>query len=124
AGVRGVLSTQRRVREAGLVPTGLGMAKNPVFEVNGIRIGVLSFTVNASRADEWISADGAERLLNIQTASNTRRAVSEVRAAGAQFVLFYLDCRSEGTSMDLGARKQAAVAAAEAGADYVVCTRP
>lgn len=124
AGVRGVASTQRRVSEAGLVPSGLGTAKNPVFEVNGIRIGVLSFTVNASRADEWISAAGAERLLNIQTGSTMRRAVSEVRGAGAQFVLLYLDCRSEGTPLDLAARKQAAVAAAEAGADYVVCTRP
>lgn len=124
AGVRGISSTEREVHGADMVPSGLGRVKNPVFEVNGIRIAVLSFTVNAYRADEWITPDGASRLLNVDSEENVRAAVAQVKESGAQFVLAYLDCRSTEDSMDLAARKSAAVRLAEAGADYVVCTRP
>ena len=123
-GVRGIASTERRVREAALAPSGLGRTKNPVFEINGIRIAVLSFTVNAYRIDEWITSEGADRLLNVHTPARVSAAVAEVREAGAQFVLVYLDCRSDGESMGLADRKNAAAETAEAGADYVVCVRP
>ena len=40
-------------------PSGLGRERNPIFDVNGVRIAVLSHTVNAYRVREVITAEGA-----------------------------------------------------------------
>ena len=124
AGVRGISSTEREVDAAGLVASGLGRSKNPVFEVNGIRIGVLSTTVNAYRTEERITSEGVDRLLNVHSSESVKTAVDEMKAAGAEFVLNYFDCRSSEDSLDLAARKEQAIISAEAGVDYVVCIRP
>src|SRR5690606_18839582 len=94
------------------------------FEVNGIRIGVLSTTVNAYRTEERITSEGVDRLLNVHSSESVKTAVDEMKAAGAEFVLNYLDCRSSEDSLDLAARKEQAIISAEAGVDYVVCIRP
>lgn len=124
AGVRGIAATEREVLDAGMVPSGLGQTKNPIFEINGIRIAVLSFTVNAHRADEWLTPEGASRLLNVHSEDAVRSAVTGSKEAGAQFVLAYLDCRADRSPLNFDARKEAARHLAECGADYIVCTRP
>ena len=111
AGVRGISSTENAVTAAGLVPSGLGRSKNPVFEVNGIRIGILSSTVNAYRTEKWITSEGVDRLLNVHSPESVKKAVDEMKAASED-------------SLDLAARKEQAIIAAEAGVDYVVCVRP
>ena len=123
-GVRGVVSTERAVRRNGVVPSGLGRERTPIFEVNGIRIAVLSHTINEYRVREVITGEGAARLLSIVDEDRVRETICEARAAGAQFVLSYLDCRAVGTPLRRADRLAAAEAMAEAGADYVVCTLP
>ena len=123
-GVRGISATERAVRDHGLVPSGLGRERNPIFDVNGVRIAVLSHTVNAYRVREVITAEGADRLLNVFDADAVRAAVRDAREAGAQFVLSYLDCRAAGSQLGLSDRRRAAERMAECGADYVVCTLP
>lgn len=124
AGVRGVSSTERTVVERGMVPSGLGRHKHPIFDVNGIKIAVLSFTVNEYRVRTFITDEGADAVLNIFDDDRARRAVESVRASGAEFVLMYLDCRATGEQLRFADRLDAGRRAAEAGADYVVCTLP
>lgn len=124
AGVRGVGATERNVLASGLVPSGLGRRKNPVFDVNGIRIGMLSFTLNAYDPRNAITEEGAALLLNALSPRAAEQAIAEARGAGAEFVLAYLDCRSAGEIPELAARRDGARILAEAGADYVVCTHP
>lgn len=123
-GVRGVSATERAVLDHGVVPSGLGRERNPIFDVNGVRIAVLSHTVNAYRVREVITAEGATRLLNVLDEDAVEAAIRDVRAAGAQFVLSYLDCRAIGTQLRRTDRLAAAEVMAECGADYVVCTLP
>ncbi|SLM95160.1 CapA family protein [Brevibacterium yomogidense] len=123
-GVRGVSATERAVRDHGVVPSGLGRERNPVFDVNGVRIAVLSHTVNAYRVREVVTAEGATELLNVLDEDAVRQTISDARAAGAQFVLSYLDCRAIGTQLRRTDRLEAAKIMAECGADYVVCTLP
>lgn len=123
-GVRGIAATERAVRENGVVPSGLGRAKTPVFDVNGVRIAVLSHTVNEYRVREVITGEGADQLLNVLDEDRVRETIREVREAGAQFVLSYLDCRATGTQLKRADRLAAAETMAECGADYVVCTLP
>ncbi|WP_019158030.1 CapA family protein [Brevibacterium senegalense] len=123
-GVRGIASTERAVRERGVVPSGLGRAKTPLFDVNGLRIAVLSHTVNEYRIREVITGEGADRLLNVMDEDRVRASIREARETGAQFVLSYLDCRAAGTQLTRADRLAAAEAMAEYGVDYVVCTLP
>lgn len=123
-GVRGVSATERAVLDHGVVPSGLGRERNPIFDVNGVRIAVLSHTVNAYRVREVITAEGATRLLNVLDEDAVRATIRDVRGAGAQFVLSYLDCRATGTQLRGADRLTLAETMAECGADYVVCTLP
>ena len=123
-GVRGISATESAVRDRGLVPSGLGRDRNPVFDVNGVRIAVLSHTIAAYRVREAITAEGAARLLNVFEEVAVRAAIREARDAGAQFVLSYLDRRATGSQLRRSEWLRAAELMAECGADYVVCTRP
>lgn len=123
-GVRGVAATETAVSENAMVPSGLGSAKNPIFDVNGIKVAVLSFTMEMHNKGSRITDEGAEQLLNISAPDKTRAIIEQSRAAGAQFVLCYLDCRSDDGNYKLPQRQQAAEQIADGGADYVVCTTP
>ncbi|WP_105567558.1 CapA family protein [Microbacterium halophytorum] len=124
AGVRGIASTERATREAGIAPSGLGINKAPIFEVNGIRIAVLSYTMNAYQTRKYITNEGAKTLLNEFDEERAREDIQRVREGGAEYVLTYLDCRSAGEQIGFNDRLAAARRVAEAGADYVVCSVP
>lgn len=124
AGVRGVASTERIVRENGIIPSGIGRAKNPVVDINGIRIAVFSFTVNEYSMRTFLTEEGADAILNVFDEDRARADIAAARENGAEFVLVYLDCRSSGDQLRLADRLAAGRLAAEAGADYVVCVQP
>lgn len=124
AGVRGVSATERAVLDHGQVPSGIGARKNPIFDVNGIKVAVLSFTLNEYNARTYITDEGADRILNVFDAARVRRTVAEVRASGAQFVLAYLDCRAASDQPRFADRLKAGQQLADGGADYVICTQP
>lgn len=123
AGVRGALATEENVLAHGLVPSGLGRSKAPIFEVNGIRIALLSYTLDANHLDTLTEA-GPAALLSVFDSSSVHTDLAFARASGAQFVLVYLDGRSDNEVLLRKDREAAAQTLAEAGADYVVCTLP
>lgn len=119
-GVRGVLSSEDAVIKHGLIPSGLGRRKLPVFAVNDIRIAVLSHTLDQYRT-ERITPEGASELLNAFDAEQVEETVAQARAEGARFVIGYLDCSSADSQYRLADRRKAGQDMAERGVDYVIC---
>lgn len=124
AGVRGVGATEEAVLGQGMVPSGLGRRKTPVFEVNGIRIGVFSYTLDLYKTRAVITREGADALLGAFHAGRIRDEVASTREHGAEFLIGYLDCRSSDSKHGRAARLRAAKQFAELGMDVVVCTLP
>lgn len=124
AGVRGLAATEAAVTERGMVPSGIGEHKAPIFEINGIRIAVLSFTLNAYNVRSSVTNEGAHALLNVFDVATAQAQIASVREAGAEFVLAYLDCRAATGAPDFAQRLASGRELAEAGADYIVCVSP
>lgn len=123
-GVMGIASTEHHLKENGLVPAGMGKNKYPIFDINGIKVGVASFTLQMNRFREMISTEGADALLSKYDLKRARTEIQALRHRGARFIISFLDCRSIRTPYDLNDRRNFAEELAEAGADYVVCNRP
>lgn len=122
-GIRGLLSTERAAVDNGLIPSGLGVRKLPHIDVNGIRIAVLSYSLEQYRT-ESITAEGESALLSRFEMARVRTEITQAQSDGAQFVLGLLDCTSEDGKYGQGARSRAGQVLAECGADYVVCSLP
>ncbi|PCC28142.1 hypothetical protein CIK76_12765 [Glutamicibacter sp. BW80] len=123
AGVRGIASTEEAVRAASMIPSGLGSAKSPIIDVNDIKIAVLSFSMELYRTRTMITDAGASELLNGFTAEKVEAAARAAREQGAQFILGYLDCSSSNKPYSRAQRLESAKIMAEAGFDYVICSR-
>lgn len=123
-GAKGIASTEHHLKENGIVPAGLGEQKHPIFDINGIKIAVMSLTMQVIRLREMITTEGADLLLSKYDPERVRKEIQELRDRGAQFVLSVLDCRSAQTPYALKDRQQFAEELAEAGADYVICNHP
>lgn len=123
AGVRGLLATEDAVRDHSLIPAGAGRDSAPVLEVNGLRLAVLSHTLDSAHGDR-ITPEGADRLLRPFVEDRFGEAVRRCREAGAEFIISFLDCHPAGDHRySLQDRRRAGQRMAELGADYVVCAQ-
>lgn len=123
AGARGALATESNVRDRGIAPSGLGRLKTPLFEVNGIRVAVLSYSLEINLS-ETLTEEGRDDLLNIFSPDRVSDDIREAQARGAQFIISYLDARTLANKYSRKDREAAAQKMAEAGANYVICTQP
>lgn len=123
-GVSGLDNTTANIENSGLFPIGIGAERGKVFDVNGIRIGVLSYTADMNNQDKMITAAGADALLSVYSQTKATREIKALKDKGAEFVLTYANCGSEANRKNLAGRKEIAFGLAEAGADYVICTVP
>lgn len=123
-GVRGVSATAKALLNYEILPSGIGWEKHPILQVNGINISVHSYTLDMYRVEESITAEGAESILSIFHPETAQSDIEAARAAGAEFVVAYVDCSSQNNQHRLAQRLEAAKLVAESGADYVICTIP
>ena len=123
-GVDGIVRTAENITQAGMLPVGIGTEKNKIFNINDIRVGVLSYTLNCKNIQTMITAEGAELLLNKYSAARAKQDIAELKRQGAEFVLVYLNCGNQLGKVKLPERKTYGQELAEAGADYVICTVP
>ncbi|MGN0659270.1 MAG: Mur ligase family protein [Emergencia sp.] len=124
AGVRGVLSTESCLKKYDLLSSGIGREKSLLVEINNISVAVLSYTVCCYEADRFFTDEGKETLLNIYSEQRVRENTAEARAAGADFIIAFINFEREEKALSRKERKRIAAEAAEAGADYVVCNVP
>ena len=94
AGVRGIYDTLDTVDEYGLAHTGLFRnaeeTRYIVAEVEGIRIGLLSYATYFNHKEVHLTREGQDVLLNVYSPERVTRDVAAVRAAGAEYVFVYI----------------------------------
>lgn len=122
-GVKGIEETLDTLDDCGLITAGLGEQNDPVVEVNGINVALLSF-VSDCAWQNILTGAGADRLLSVFSSRICAARANQARRNGADAVLVYINCGTPGAALDLAHRERLAEQAAEAGADYVVCTAP
>lgn len=128
-GTAGLATTQNILAQAGLRAIGAyqtadGRQGYDVWEISGIRVGVLSYTASISTAGRAATAEG-----DIQTAARLLEeaaALADIRALRAQsdIVIVLAHWGSRGDARATGTVKTLADAFVQAGADVVLGTNP
>lgn len=94
AGVRGIYETLDQVDHYRLMHTGTFRNANEpryvVVEVDGIRIGFLSYATYYNHKEERLTNEGRSILLNYYSPERVKNDVAAVRAAGAEYVMAYI----------------------------------
>lgn len=124
AGVRGVLSTSENIKHRDLIPSGIGTCKDPIIDVNNIRIAVLSYTLVCYDAETYFTESGKNQLLNLYDPNRAKEDLSRLKNQQADFILVYLNCETEEGNAPYKQRLELATELAELGADYVICNVP
>lgn len=123
-GVNGIQKTIENIDRCGMFSVGIGLQKNKIFKVNGISIGIVSYTLDCYDWYKFITGEGADKLLNIYSKEKAQRDIRQMKNAEVDFVLVYINCGSSKEKIALKGRKEIGMEIAEAGADYVICTIP
>lgn len=93
-GVRGIYDTLDRVDKFKLMHTGVYRNANEcryiVADIDGIRVGFLSYSTYFNHKEEHLSNEGREAMLNTYSKERLSGDVEKVRAAGAEYVIVYI----------------------------------
>lgn len=123
AGVEGLFKTEHALKENGIIPSGIGENKDPVVEINGIKVAFISCNTYILNKTDVMTAAGAKKLLNEFNETDFKASIASVKAKGAEFIIAYLNTGNS-DKYKLEDRKEAAKQMADWGADYVICASP
>lgn len=127
-GVQGIFETIDNVDKYGFMHTGLFTNKKDprylIVNVNGIKIGIVSYAAYFNKKDSNLTKTGQAVMLNRYDGTTAKNDIRAVKKAGAQFVLAFIHCGNENTNKTNAKQKRIANALAEAGADYVIGSHP
>ena len=124
AGVIGISDTEDCLQRNGLLPIGIGEEKNKIFNINDLKIGILSYTLKCRDLDKMITEEGANTILNIYSKEQAGKDIANLKAQNADFILVYLNCGNKESTIKVDERESKGKEIAELGADYVICTVP
>ena len=123
-GVRGIFETIDHVNHFGFLHTGLFTSKKEnrylLVDVNGIKIGIVSYAVYFNEKDDNLTKEGQAVLLNRYRAVTAEKDIQAAKSAGAQFVLAFLHCGTENSNQANPKQKRISLSLADAGADYII----
>ena len=127
-GLRGIYETIRNVDDWGFMHTGLFSSKSDdryiIVEVNGIRIGMVSYSAFYNDKDSNLTESGQDVLLNRYASDRAKADIRAARKAGAEFVIAFIHWGAENTHDTTWNQEQYARTLARAGADYIVGSHP
>lgn len=127
-GVQGVFETLENVDRYGFMHTGLFSDEDEerylIVEVNGIKIGIVSYATYFNTKDANFTALGQEVLLNRFTTDKAREDIRAAKKAGAEFVIAFMHWGKENTNETTERQERYARNVALAGADYIVGSHP
>lgn len=123
AGQKGLFSTLETLDDLGIPHTGSftdgAQKRYLLFEVNGIRIGLLGYAMAFNgKALSW-SEEDADTFLNFYDEEKAKADIQAVRDEGAEFVIVYMHWGTKNFFSTIPFQEEAAVQIAEAGADYI-----
>lgn len=126
SGVNGILETIDKVEQRGMMHTGVfgpdEKERGIIVDVNGIKIGLLSYSTWFNRNQGRFTALGQKQLLNEYSPDRVKADIKEIKSAGAEFVLVYMHwgIDAEYKSTQSASMEQMAKEVANAGADYII----
>ncbi|MDY3238865.1 MAG: CapA family protein [Anaerovoracaceae bacterium] len=127
-GLRGIYETLRNVNDWGFMHTGLFSSESDdryiIVEVNGIRIGMVSYSAFYNDKDSNLTESGQDVLLNRYASDKAKADIRAARKAGAEFVIAFIHWGAENTHDTTWNQEQYARTLARAGADYIVGSHP
>jgi len=121
-GIQGLFDTERIIAENDMISSGIGYKKDPIIEINGIKIAVLSTVAKCINHHNIFTDIAATQYTNIFDEDRMRKVINDIKAKGAEFILVYVNCGNGKDKLNLKARKSIAENIAEIGADYIICT--
>ena len=128
AGVRGVYDTIDSVELYGLIHTGLFRTllepRVTVVEVDGIKIGFMSYSVFFNYKEDHFTESGFDVLFNRLYEERVERDIAAVRAAGAEYVMIYMHWGKEYVNYTTQKQLDRAQWIADLGADYIIGSHP
>lgn len=128
-GYEGLVDTINNVDGRGFMRTGVFKdAEEPrtlLVDVNGIRLGILSYTehINRNLDTEILTAEGCEVMMNRFTEEKLKRDIQTAHENGAEFILCYMHVLGKEYSHEVLPRQRELVKlVANAGVDCVMCS--
>lgn len=126
-GYEGLVDTIDNVDAYGFMRTGVFRDKEEdrslIVDVNGIRVGILSYTehINRNLDSEVFTEEGCEVMLNRFAEDKLKRDVQAARADGAEFILCYMHVLGKEYSHEVQPRqRECARRVANAGVDCIM----
>lgn len=126
SGVNGILETLDKVEQRGIMHTGVfGLNEKDrwiIADVNGIQIGILSYSTWFNRNLDRFTELGQNQILNEYKPEKAVADIKAVKEAGAEFVLVYMHwgVDAEYQSTQSASMEKMAKEVADAGADYII----
>ncbi len=128
SGYNGIMETIHYIDERSIMRTGLFKPEEKerflIVNVNGIRIGVLSYSTWFNRNEQRFTELGRKQILNEYSPEKVKNDVKCARKAGAEFVLIYIHWGIDAEYKSQPSESMRAIAReiADCGADYIVGT--
>lgn len=127
-GVRGLLETLENIDRYNFLRTGMFADESEerylVVDVNGIKVGIVSYAAYYNTKDANFTDEGQEVLLNRYFTDKARADIKAARKAGAEYVIAFMHWGAENTHEITYLQQRNAVNVARAGADYIVGSHP
>lgn len=126
SGVNGILETIDKVEQRGMMHTGVfGPDEKErwiIVDVNGIKIGLLSYSTWFNRNQGRFTELGQQQILNEYKPERAAADIKAVKEAGAEFVVVYMHWGIDAEYMHQPSQsmKRMAQELADCGADYIV----
>lgn len=126
-GMTGIRETIEKLQEYHIAQVGTYLENDIprflLYEVNGIKIGVLSYTEYINFR-ESLPANDLNSFVNCYSKKSVERDVKEAKKAGAEFIIAYNHWGIENTTEITKLQKQHAIEMAEAGVDVIIGSHP
>lgn len=123
-GIPGILKTLLHLDEYNLPNTGVFSSADDtrylIFDINGIKVGFLSYGISYNTFDKLITAQEKETYLNGYSKEKAQPDMKAIRAAGAEFVITYLHVLGQNATEPKEKSTCYLRELAEMGADYIV----
>lgn len=127
-GVRGVYDTLDRVDEYRLVHTGLFRnleePRYVVMDVDGIKVGFLSYATYFNTKETHFTREGRDVLLNAYSKERLDRDMAAAKNAGAEYMIVYIHWGVEYSNEPEDQQRIWAQELADSGVDYIIGSHP
>ncbi|MBR2223616.1 MAG: CapA family protein [Christensenellaceae bacterium] len=128
ANLLGILQTNEMLDRYGFAHTGTFSSKEEsrflIADVNGIKVGILSYTEYFNGKHRALSAEEQKLYINEYSKEKVERDVKAAREAGAEFIIVYTHWGTENTHSVSSTQKKHAQEIADAGADLIAGSHP